>query len=74
MAVDQSDTSGPEGVRGPLSRFRCTACGYGASCHAAPERCPMCSGSAWEYESWRPFFVLLDEIASNDGTPRESEF
>jgi len=21
----------------------------------APERCPMCSRTTWEYEAWRPF-------------------
>jgi hypothetical protein len=31
-----------------LSRLRCEHCGYGASCRAAPARCPMCGGSAWE--------------------------
>ena len=30
-----------------LMRFRCLVCGYGASSEQAPERCPMCSGSAW---------------------------
>jgi hypothetical protein len=33
----------------------------------------MCGGSAWEYERWRPFFALLDDIATNDGIPRESK-
>jgi hypothetical protein len=33
-----------------LSQFRCVACGYGASCKIAPERCPMCGGGSWEYE------------------------
>lgn len=73
MEVEQSDTSSLEGVRGPLSRFRCTACAFGASCRAAPERCPMCGGSTWEYERWRPFFALLDDIAPNYDTLRESK-
>jgi rubrerythrin len=34
----------------PLSRYRCTRCGYGASCRIAPERCPMCGGSVWDFE------------------------
>jgi rubredoxin len=35
-------------VRQPLPQFECAACGYGASCRIAPERCPMCGGSVWE--------------------------
>jgi rubredoxin len=33
----------------PLREFRCAGCGYGASCRIAPERCPMCSGSVWDF-------------------------
>jgi rubrerythrin len=73
MAVDNSDTSRREAAPGPLFRFRCTACAYGASCRAAPERCPMCGCSTWEYEDWRPFFALLDDIAPNSGTLKESK-
>jgi rubrerythrin len=36
-----------------LSAFRCTGCGYGASCRMAPERCPMCGGGTWEYDERR---------------------
>jgi hypothetical protein len=32
----------------------------------------MCGGSTWEYERWRPFFAILDDIAPND-TLRESK-
>ena len=32
-----------------LGEFRCAGCGYGARCKIAPERCPMCSGSVWNY-------------------------
>jgi rubredoxin len=32
---------------GHLSQFRCTNCGYGASCKREPERCPMCGGRGW---------------------------
>jgi hypothetical protein len=73
MAVEQSDSPRPERDRGPLFRFRCSNCAYGASCRAAPERCPMCGGSAWEYEGWRPFFALLDDIAPNDENLRDSK-
>jgi hypothetical protein len=31
----------------------------------------MCGGSTWEYESWRPFFALPEDIAPNYGTLRE---
>jgi hypothetical protein len=39
----------------PLELFSCTGCGYGASRPIAPERCPMCGGSVWENQPWRPF-------------------
>src|SRR5205823_47176 len=39
----------------PLARFRCSDCGYGVSRQMAPVRCPMCSGTAWNFETWRPF-------------------
>jgi rubrerythrin len=48
-----------EGVMRPfeprrlLSEFRCAGCGYGASCQIAPERCPMCGGSAWDFVARR---------------------
>jgi hypothetical protein len=39
-----------------LPQFRCTGCGYGASCRIAPERCPMCGGATWEHAGpqWLP--------------------
>ena len=50
---DRDDVSLAVLERGATSRpqpqFRCTACGYGASCRIAPERCPMCGGRAWEH-------------------------
>jgi len=42
----------------PLLRFRCSACGYGASRRLEPERCPMCGESEWEHEGWRLFADL----------------
>jgi hypothetical protein len=39
----------------PLRDFLCAQCGYGARAKIAPERCPMCHGSTWELEIWRPF-------------------
>src|SRR5205807_8928991 len=38
-----------------LPQFRCSGCNYRASRRIAPERCPMCGGSAWELDAWRPF-------------------
>jgi rubrerythrin len=35
----------------PLTRFTCASCPYRASSRIAPERCPMCGGTAWHYES-----------------------
>jgi hypothetical protein len=62
MSVDHDATGISQGRGGQLFRFRCTHCAYGASRQAAPERCPMCGGSTWEYESWRPFSDLVSDI------------
>ncbi len=43
-----------------LSQFRCIGCGYGASCRAAPDRCPMCGDARWEITSRH----VLDALAS----------
>jgi hypothetical protein len=32
----------------PRMQLDCSRCGYGVSVRIAPERCPMCGGSAWE--------------------------
>jgi hypothetical protein len=56
--------SGLAGTRTQLHRFRCTVCSYGASRSAAPERCPMCGGSSWEFEDWRPFSNLTADLSS----------
>jgi rubrerythrin len=45
-----------------LSRFRCAQCGYGASRRIAPERCPLCSGTVWEYERSQPFGSFLRDL------------
>ena len=58
-----------EATQFQLSRFCCDGCGYGASCRVAPERCPMCGGSTWEYEAWRPFSNLVSDLAPQQGTP-----
>jgi hypothetical protein len=55
----------------PLHRFRCSACSYGASCRNAPERCPMCGGSTWEHEGWRPFGARIDLEAADRALYRD---
>jgi hypothetical protein len=35
--------------------LRCTGCGYGAAAPKEPPRCPMCGGTTWDFEVWRPF-------------------
>jgi len=45
-----------------LLRFRCSGCGYGASRRTAPDRCPMCGGSVWDFEEWRPFTQFLSAL------------
>jgi hypothetical protein len=29
---------------------------------SAPERCPMCGGSVWEFEQWRLFTQFLSDL------------
>ena len=48
----------------PLQRFRCVACSFGASRPVAPGHCPMCGSSTWEYETWRPFSDLADDLSA----------
>lgn len=45
-----------------LRRFRCDACGYGASRRTEPVRCPMCGGTAWAEEAWRPTQALMSDL------------
>jgi hypothetical protein len=52
-------------LRGPLAQLRCVDCGYGVSAQIPPERCPMCSGSVWEHERWRPFTSLEAPVREN---------
>jgi hypothetical protein len=67
MGVEEFDGRGSSSAQGPLLRFRCSKCSYGASRSAAPERCPMCGGSTWEHESWRPFTSLVPDLLPTDG-------
>jgi hypothetical protein len=46
----------------PLLRLRCDGCGYGASVRKTPEHCPMCGGSAWLVEGWRPWGDLTRDL------------
>lgn len=41
---------------GSTSRMdvRCSACGYGAVVKSMPSRCPMCTGSTWDFADWSP--------------------
>jgi rubrerythrin len=57
----QSADRGPNAA--PLSQFRCSDCSYGASRRIAPERCPICGASTWEFEPWRPFTNLATDLA-----------
>jgi hypothetical protein len=63
MSIEELDSRSLDGDQGPLFRFRCAACSYGASRRIAPDRCPMCGGSAWEYEAWRPFSSLVADLS-----------
>ena len=67
MSVERIDNHRPLDGQ-TLHRFRCPECSYGASCRAAPERCPMCGGSAWEFEAWRPFSRLNSDLAAEPNT------
>jgi hypothetical protein len=55
MIGHDASAEGKASAATPLSRFSCTGCGYGASAKMAPEQCPMCGGSTWEFQDWRPF-------------------
>jgi hypothetical protein len=68
MAAGENGQS-TETVRSPP--LRCNGCGYGATRNSAPDRCPMCGGSSWDYESWRPFSALLRDLAPPSGVLRE---
>ena len=69
MSVEDLNPGSPLVGGTPLHRFRCVGCSYGASRSAAPERCPMCGGSTWEYEAWRPFSNLASDLAPKQGSP-----
>lgn len=70
MSVEQFDGRSALDGATPLKRFRCTACSYGASREAAPERCPMCGGSEWDFEDWRPFSRLTADLAPSQSIPK----
>jgi hypothetical protein len=55
-------TTPPTRMGVELRRFRCDACGYGASRRTEPVRCPMCGGTAWVEEAWRPTAALVHDL------------
>jgi rubrerythrin len=61
MSAGEFEGGGSLFDRTQLQRFRCVACSFGASRPTAPQRCPMCGSSTWEYETWRPFSDLADD-------------
>ena len=63
MAGRDFGTSRASGSASPLLRLRCDGCGYGASVRQTPERCPMCGGSAWLLEGWRPWGDLTADLS-----------
>lgn len=53
----------------PLLRLRCEKCGYGVSVRKTPEQCPMCNGSVWLMEGWRPWGDLARESDTGADMP-----
>jgi hypothetical protein len=45
-----------------LLRLRCAHCGYGASCRAMPDRCPMCGRTIWNVDEPRDFTTFLSDL------------
>lgn len=63
MTIEGLASSSLDGNQGPVFRFRCATCSYGASRATAPERCPMCGGAEWNHETWRPFSRLVADLS-----------
>ena len=55
-------TTPPTRMGVELRRFRCDECGYGASRRTEPMRCPMCGGTAWAEDPWRPTEGLVHDL------------
>jgi hypothetical protein len=76
-ASDTADLGYRQASQGPLPllRLRCTGCGYGASVRKTPTRCPMCSGSTWVSEGWRPWGDLIRDLdpAADAALTRDDE-
>jgi rubrerythrin len=55
------DSPGLAGRSREEARFelRCSSCGYGVVVRIAPESCPMCQGSVWEYLPAMPWDAHL---------------
>ena len=64
MAIQRHDGPGRPSAASPAHSFRCVKCSYGATRAMAPERCPMCGGSSWEFEDWRPFRELQVDLSA----------
>jgi rubrerythrin len=52
----RSEAASPGTAFGDVPRIelRCAVCGYGVIVRTAPETCPMCHGSVWNYATPRP--------------------
>jgi hypothetical protein len=67
----------PSGYTAPTHDLRCVGCGYGVTVRLAPERCPMCGGSAWEHARGRALDLVdalvprRDESAVEPVSPAE---
>jgi rubrerythrin len=59
MPTEQLKTS-------PLAAMKCGSCGYGVSRSSAPDRCPMCGGTDWEHDRWRPFADLARDLSPDE--------
>jgi rubrerythrin len=62
MQLDQFGASTDAIRSSPLRAMTCSTCGYGVSRATEPGRCPMCGGSDWEHEQWRPFADLVRDL------------
>jgi rRNA maturation endonuclease Nob1 len=72
MTIEGLDSSGLGISKGPIFRFRCAGCSYGASRATVPDRCPMCGGAEWDHETWRPFSRLVSDLSMRTEDPRRA--
>jgi hypothetical protein len=69
VSAEHVETSQTSGNASPLLRLSCDGCGYGVSVRQTPKRCPMCGGSAWHVEGWRPWGDLTHDLDTESGHP-----